>query len=241
MHLKEISESLSLCLALRNPPVGLTFVKEPPKGVQEWKVEVPSACRLWREAETRVFYADQDRHFNCPVGGMVMGFDLPARVKGELQSVVEKMTGCNYLQAEETGHLPSVPGQKSGIVYGPLSQFPLLPDLVLLWLTPRQVMILEEGIGGTRWTPNGGMQIFGRPSCAALPVALSEKKSTVSLGCIGMRTFTEIEDDRLLVALPGSQLDDSFIDGVKQSVEANRQMLDFYQEHQNSFSKLFAP
>ena len=239
MHLREISESLSSFLELRNPPVGLTFVKEPPEDVQEWKAEVPSACRLWREAETQVFYADQGRHFNCPMGALVMGFHLPAQVKGELQLSIEKMTGCNYLEAEETDQLPSVPGQKSGVVYGPLSRFPLPPDLVLLWLTPRQVMFFEEGIRATR-TSKEGVRVFGRPACAALPIALSETKSTLSLGCIGMRTFTEIEDDRLLVAVPGSQLDDSFLESMKKSADSNRQMLDFYKEHQRKFPKLSA-
>ena len=32
----------------------------------------------------------------------------------------------------------------AGIVYGPLGELPIEPDLILLWLTPRQAMFYSE-------------------------------------------------------------------------------------------------
>jgi Uncharacterised ArCR, COG2043 len=77
---------------------------------------------------------------------------------------------------------------------------------------------------------------FGRPACAALAVAANEGKPTLSFGCSGMRTFTGVGEDKLLVSLPGSQLGALF-ERLQAINRANDQMLAFYRQHQSQFLK----
>lgn len=97
MNYRALAESIVAKLELSSPPVALTFVVDPPAGMPETAAEVPSACSFWIRAEKEVFYAPAERHFNCPVGAMVMGFDLPAATQKELKGLVESMCQCGYL------------------------------------------------------------------------------------------------------------------------------------------------
>jgi len=57
-------------------PVALSFVNRPPSGIDIIRTDVPSSYLLWRKAEEGVFAAPAEVHFSCPVGAMVMGFEL---------------------------------------------------------------------------------------------------------------------------------------------------------------------
>lgn len=52
----------------------------------------------------------------------------------------------------------------------------------------------------------GDAGLRGRPTCAAIPAALRSGGGVASLGCIGNRVYTELADDELYYALPGSHL-----------------------------------
>src|SRR5262249_19759455 len=146
--------------------------------------------------------------FNCPIGTMTMGFDMPDSVQQNLMGFVQMMTGSGYISAEEPSNIPTVKKQKKGILYGALKDFPLEPDLVLLWLTPRQAMICNEAGERALWSAHSYPNALGRPACAALPAALDQSRPQLSMGCAGMRTFTGISDDKLLVVVPGNTLAD---------------------------------
>jgi uncharacterized protein (DUF169 family) len=121
-----------------------------------------------------------------------------------------------------------------GILYGPLSQFSWVPDLALVWVNGRQAMLLEEALGAVCWDAIEKTQTFGRPACAALAVAVRQQRPTLSLGCAGMRTFTSIGDDKLLISIPESQLQ-LLQERLDTTLRANHEMLDFYRQHQRNF------
>lgn len=234
MSYKTITQDISTNLQLDTDPIALSFVASAPADVPTFEGEVPSACAFWRKAETGVFYAPAEKHFNCPVGAFTMGFDMPDDVQQELMGLVEFMCDSSYLSAEEPANIPTLAQGKSGIVYGPLAEFPLEPDLVLFWLTPRQAMFYNEAFDTVQWTGESPMPTFGRPACAALPAAQEDRMPTLSLGCMGMRTFTEISEDRLLAVLPGDRAKE-FSDALEQTLTANSAMQDFYEERKTQF------
>ena len=166
---------------------------------------------------------------------MTMGFDLDEATQGQLMQVVEKMTGCKYLSPDEPSKIPSVQKPKDGIVYGPLKDFPLEADLVLMWLAPSQAMLYSEAAGTCAWTSPNPVSAFGRPACAALPSALNDSEANLSLGCTGMRTFTEISEDKMLAVLPASRLEE-FCDSLDSTMAANREMKTFYDGHKAQFA-----
>jgi uncharacterized protein (DUF169 family) len=228
MHVRDIATTLTQTLELGTPPVALALADAPPPGVRMFEGTVPSACSFWRRAESAVFYATAAQHFRCPVGAMVMGFEMPDDVKADLMESVGAMIAEGYLGADEPPRIPTVARKSAGVVYGPLRDFPIEPDAVVLWLTPRQAMVLSEASGASQWKGHTQAAALGRPACAAIPTALSRGSVAASLGCVGMRTYTEIADDRMLAVVPSgavSQLAAKLTD----IVVANRAMGEFHE------------
>ncbi len=220
-------------LGLTRPPVGIAFVTEPPPGVERLEEAVPSPCAMWTRAEKGVFYASADQHLNCAIGAATMGFELPQATSDTLMGLVEQMCAERYIAADEPPALPSVPGDKSGIVSGPLDELPTDPDVLLVWLSPAQAMIYNEAAGSANWTTDGPA-IFGRPTCAALPAAMASSRPAMSLGCVGMRTFTQVPEDLMLGVIPAGEAD-SFLDAIDTAVRANEAMRPFYEGQRARF------
>jgi uncharacterized protein (DUF169 family) len=222
-------------LNLESPPIAIAFADaEQAQAVSEHVSAAPSACSFWRTAENGVFFAPAEAHFNCPVGAMVMGFDLPPSVSDELMELVGAMGKCGYIGAEEPSHIPTNKGNAQGIIYGPLAQIPVEPYAVLCWLTPSQAMIWNEAAGGAVWKGETPGTVFGRPACAALPASVDGDRPVMSLGCMGMRTFTEISNDRLLAVIPGAKLAE-FVEALRTMRSTNDAMESFYVARKDAF------
>ncbi|MGH8899995.1 MAG: DUF169 domain-containing protein [Egibacteraceae bacterium] len=234
MDYREASDEIVRKLQLDTPPIALAFVASAPAGVQGFEGEVPSACSFWRRAEAGVFYASARQHFNCLIGTMTMGFDMPVQAQEELMDLVGQMVTLGYIAADEPERIPSVRKAKKGIVYGPLNEFPIPVDLVLMWLSPRQAMLYNEAISSSSWI-NAPTPLFARPACGALPMAFNGQQTAFSMGCLGMRTFTQIADDRLLGVLPGSQVDD-LVAALRSTVDANEAMGCYYRAQKARFA-----
>ena len=85
---QELATTIIAALDLDPAPIAIAFANQPPAGVSIIQSEVPSSCSFWRRAEQGVFYAPAEAHFKCPVGAMVMGFELPQPVAEELGQLV---------------------------------------------------------------------------------------------------------------------------------------------------------
>lgn len=230
-----VADRLAIALALESPAVGLAFVDQSPPDVAELGTETPSACSLWRQAEDGVFYAPAAKHFNCAVGAMTMGFALDESAQARLADVVGQMCACGYVGADEPASIPKVGRQAAGIVYGPLGDLPVEPDLVLVWLRPHQAMLFNEASGAASWAGRRHLPVLGRPACAALPHALAASQPALSMGCLGMRTFTEVSGDRMLAVIPRANLE-AFVDALEQTVVANQTMGAAYDAQKAAFT-----
>lgn len=227
METTDLSARLAELLELDTPPVALAFVEQQPADVEGFAGAVPSACSFWRRAEQSAFYASAEQHFNCPLGAMVMGFELPEQVGEQLGGLVESMCGQDYISPAEPAKVPTIQRKSAGIVYGPLADLPAKPDLILLWLTPEQAMLFNEAAGTANWD-SARMQVSGRPGCAALPLAMNGEQAQLSLGCKGMRTFTGIDGSRMLAAVPGEKAEELLI-ALERTITANAAVSSYYQ------------
>jgi uncharacterized protein (DUF169 family) len=224
---QRLATDIRTLLALDAPAIAVAFLAEQPADIPKTSTVSPSACAFWRHAEQQIFYATAEQHFNCQVGAMVMGFSLPTEITDQLGGLMESMCAVGYLAPEEAGKVPAVQGQPTGIMYGPLSDFPVAPHAVLLWLTARQAMLYNEATGAAAWTSEA-VRVGSRPGCAAIPVAKESGTPALTLGCAGMRTFTEIADDRMLAVVPGDRLA-WFADRLRATSQANAEMRSYYQ------------
>jgi len=101
---------------------------------------------------------------------------------------------------EEVPGIPRLPTTPGAIVYAPLGDTPVDPDVVMFVGPPGRVMLLQEA--AIRAGVSSGVPLLGRPTCMALPAALSGG-AVASTGCIGNRVYTDAGDDELYVAVAG--------------------------------------
>lgn len=233
-HYAATARTLQTVLDLTIPPVALARVRSLPPGIPVFQGVSPSACSFWRHAENGLFAASGADHMNCPIGAMTMGFDLTLDAKEKLGGGLALMTDVGYIDPREAEHLPTLSPSNDPLLYGPLADFPIEPQLVLVWLTPRQAMLLREATGDVRWKSDVASGLFGRPACAALPVAERDGNVALSFGCNGMRTFTGIEPSQMLAAVSGRLLDTLGAD-LARAHSAQCAMQQFYDQQRTYF------
>ena len=235
MDNSKINQEIVSAFGLDIPPIAMAFVDNQPQGVETMEEEVPSFCTFWRMAEKKSFYAPANKHYNCPIGAMVLGFEMPKEVQDQLGGLVKKMCECSYLSEDEPANIPTITEKKAGVVYGPLKDFPVPPQLILMWLKPSQAMIYNEVLGCCKWSGSMDSMALGRPACAVIPTTLNKSPFGMSLGCTGMRTFTEVSDDHILATLNCAEID-SFLTSLQTTLSANKEMKEFYTDHKNKIT-----
>lgn len=223
MHGSTISQALEQLLKLETRPVGVAFVDQRPENVPEVTSKAPSACSYWRMAVDGPFFASGSAHSGCAVGAFTMGYAKDQEVQQRLSDTVQTMVDADYITSEEPSRLPIVAQPGAGAVYGPLAGFPVNPNVVLLWLNSRQAMLCSEASGDTDWSSPPGT-IFGRPTCAAIPLAIQAAAGVFSYGCVGMRIYTDTDDNHLLGVLAGGDYLEEFVDRLTKTVESNEEM-----------------
>jgi uncharacterized protein (DUF169 family) len=199
-----IERGLRERLGLTRRPVAIAFRDTPPPGVKQFSGAEPSGCSFWRLAmEGRTFYTVPADHYNCPVGAHTHNIPLPSERAGELPQVLEVMTGLGYLKMDEVPGIARLPKTPGAIVYAPLGDTPVEPDVVLFIGPPGRLMLLQEA--ALRAGVAARVPFLGRPTCMALPAALAGG-TVASTGCIGNRVYTGAGDDELYVAVPGRDI-----------------------------------
>jgi len=199
-----IERGLRERLGLTRRPVAIAFRDTPPPGVKQFSGAEPSGCSFWRLAmEGRTFYTVPADHYNCPVGAHTHNIPLPSERAGELPQVLEVMTGLGYLKMDEVPGIARLPKTPGAIVYAPLGDTPVEPDVVLFIGPPGRLMLLQEA--ALRAGVAARVPFLGRPTCMALPAALAGG-TVASTGCIGNRVYTGAGDDELYIAVPGRDI-----------------------------------
>ena len=221
------AELLEASLELFLPPVAVSFVDALPDGIAQYEGSVPAGCVFWQEAARRTFATSATHHALCSIGIHTLNLaQAPASQPGELQAALEAMTGLDYVREEEVAAIPVLQRGVNHAVFGPLSDFPMEPGVVLLFANARQGLVLSEAIARV----DGGVPpAMGRPACAALPQAFNHGIAAMSLGCCGARAYLDaLSDDTALWALPGTRLD-RYCEQITIFANANRTLAMFHE------------
>ncbi|HXG02012.1 MAG TPA: DUF169 domain-containing protein [Candidatus Binatia bacterium] len=214
-----LERRLSEPLGLDRRPVAVAFRDAPPAGVPRFPGQEPSGCSFWRlAAEGRTFYTVPADHHGCPVGSHTHGFALPEEPARRLGETLALMTEVGYLRSEEVEGIPRLSPAPAVVVYAPLGDTPVDPDVVLLAGRPGRLMLLGEAAARAGVAVEA--PLLGRPTCMALPVALA-RGVVGSLGCIGNRVYTGLGEDDLYLVVPGRALA-AIADALATVTAANR-------------------
>ncbi|MBI4270662.1 MAG: DUF169 domain-containing protein [Candidatus Rokubacteria bacterium] len=201
---RALEQQLTTTLGLTRPPVAVAFRDAPPAGVAKFAGQEPSGCSFWRVAAGgRAFYTVPSDHHNCVIGSHTHNIPPSPERARELPEMLEFLTSIGYLRLDEVPGIPQLPTTPGTVVYAPLGATPVDPDVVLFAGRPGRLMLLQEA--ALRAGVGVQLPALGRPTCMALPAALTHGLVT-STGCIGNRVYTDLGDDELYVAVAGKDL-----------------------------------
>ena len=233
---REFADNLAEKLKLNHAPIGIAFLDAAPKGVKRYEQAVPSACTFWKAAERALFYATAEDHYNCPIGAMTQGFQIPQPVSANAMELIGMMGKISYFEAAEASNVPTVGKNHKVILYGPLKDFgEIQPDVVLLIATPFQAMVISEASGTASWGTEHESRTLGRPACAVIPSSLKSNDTTISMACMGARTFADIKEEEVLISIPARALVE-LRNRLPVILDANMGMKRFYHTHKDNFS-----
>ena len=221
------ADRLTEALELSLPPIAIAFPDAVPDGVEEFEGTVPAGCVFWQEAAARTFATTAGHHALCSIGIHTHHLSgAPAAQPEELGAALEAMMGLDYVREEEVAAIPVLGREAKHAVYGPLREFPLDPEVVLLFVDARQGLVLSEAV---ERVDGGVAPAMGRPACAAVPHAVNRGTSALSLGCCGARAYLDaLSDDVALWALPGSGLE-AYCEQIAVLAGANRILATFHE------------
>jgi uncharacterized protein (DUF169 family) len=224
MDYARLEQILTTALQLTRRPIAIAFRPGPPDGVQPFTGSQPSSCSYWRlAADGQVFYTLPADHYNCPVGSYTHNIPLPTEREPELMQTLSLMAGIGYIRMEEVPGVPRLPASPGAIVYAPLGQTPVDPDVVLLSGTPGRLMLLHEA--ATR-ADKGALPLLGRPTCMAIPAALSGHVAS-SLGCVGNRVYTGVSEGDMYTVIAGRDLP-AVLDEMTTVAAANTTLAEYH-------------
>jgi uncharacterized protein (DUF169 family) len=233
MDYRQLEAQLTSQLSLTHRPVSVTSLKHAPAGVEQFQGTQPSGCSYWALAsEGRTFYTVATDHYNCAIGAHTHNIPLPEARAHELTDTLEFMTSVGYLRMEEVPGIPQLPDTPGAVVYAPLGDTPVDPDVVLFWGPPGRLMLLQEA--ALRAGVSAQLNTLGRPTCMAVPAALGHGV-VASTGCIGNRVYTGMTESELYVAVPGRDLQ-RLTDETATIVSANATLQTYHEDRKGQLT-----
>jgi uncharacterized protein (DUF169 family) len=211
---------------LARPPVAVGFLTAAPPDMPRVDRAAAAGCAYWKHAsDGHAFYTTADDHHNCPVGAFTHGAALPPSRAQELAGLIATMIGLEYLKAEEVPQLPHRTEPLQFVAYAPLQEVTFRADVVIFRGNARQIMLLSEAARSAGVFETG--TVMGRPACAMIPAAAGTGASVASVGCIGNRVYTSLEDDELYLAVPAGSVERT-LERLDTIVTANTELEKFH-------------
>ena len=199
---------LTSILHLTEPPIGITFSDEAPPGVPAFDDpmpeptpdgrtgRVPAGCVFWMKAIDRTFVTAPEDHGNCSVGSLTHGLMGLEEAAGRAD--VHALVASGWVTEDVFSQIPTVSTRPGFITYGPLSEAAAEPDVVLLRVSPKQLMMISDALPDL----HGG----GKPQCHIVALAKEHGQVAASVGCMLSRTRTGMSPDEMTCALPAARL-----------------------------------
>jgi uncharacterized protein (DUF169 family) len=206
----DAASALTAALQLDVPPIAITFSASAPEGVDPYDApmpeatpdgrtgRVPAGCVFWTKATDRTFTTVAADHGNCSVGSLTHGFVTLEEAAG--RSDVAALLESGWVTMDMVPGIPVVADKPETVTYGPLAESPIDPDVVLIRVNGKQLMVLSDAL------PN--LRIEGKPQCHIIAVAKQEGEVAASVGCMLSRTRTNMSSKEMTCAIPASKLHD---------------------------------
>jgi uncharacterized protein (DUF169 family) len=203
-----LAQQLAATLHLAAPPIGIAFHDARPAGLEPFDAPMsqperdgrrgraPAGCVFWMHAAERAFSTVAEDHGNCSVGSLTHGLAGLDQVAGN--DDVATLVDSGWVDPSAFETLPMVTGSPAAVTYQPLTgPVPVDPDVVLLRVNARQLMVLSDALPG--------LQIEGKPQCHIVAIAKERGEVAASVGCALSRARTGMPPDEMTCAVPASR------------------------------------
>jgi len=224
---RDLARRLTMALRLGAPPIAIRFatgdagaspfgVASPPPNEAGRTGAVPAGCVFWMKATDRTFATNAADHANCSVGSLTHGWleiDEAAR-RDDVAAVLE----AGWVTEAAISTLPRVRRRPEAIVYGPLADALLEPDVVLVRMDGLGLMALHGAVRDLR--------LEGRPQCHIVALAKEDGVVAASFGCALSRARTGMPPEQMTCAIPGSRLSD-VVDHLEATTALDRRMANY--------------
>jgi uncharacterized protein (DUF169 family) len=233
----QLASELGSALHLSSPPVAITFSAAPPPGVPAADDampeptadgrtgRVPAGCVFWVKAAEKTFSTVAADHANCSVGSLTHGFKTLHEVAGN--SDVATLLATGWVTMDVVPLIPVVRDRPGAVTYGPLAETTVDPDVVLLRVNGRQLMVLSDAIPGLR--------IEGKPQCHIVAVAKEQQQPAASVGCALSRVRTGMSPTEMTCAIPASRIPD-VVAAIKRNAVADNEVAKYAAEDAKRFA-----
>lgn len=220
-----LAGQLASALGTEVPPIAITFSDDRPEDIAPFTEpmpeptpdgrtgRVPAGCVFWMKSTDRTFSTVAEDHGNCSVGSVTHGFKTLDEVAGN--SDVAALLDSGWVSLEDVPQIPVVHERPGAVTYGPLSETSLDPDVVLLRVTGRQLMVLSDAMPG--------MRIEGKPQCHIIAVAKEQGEVAASVGCQLSRVRTGMSNAEMTCAVPASKVSE-LVDRLQQTARADNEV-----------------
>ena len=233
----ELSQRLDAALHLTTPPLAITFTAAAPAGVEPFASpmpdptadgrtgRVPAGCVFWVHGTNDTFTTVPADHGNCSVGSYTHG--MLSLEEAATHSDVATLVESGWVTPEMFPAIPAVSEKPGAVTYGPLEQTPIDPDVVLLRVNPKQLMVLSDALPGLR--------IEGKPQCHIVAIAKESGAPAASVGCILSRTRTGMASTEATCALPAATLADT-VDRIEKTAAVDAQVAHYAADDAGRFA-----
>jgi uncharacterized protein (DUF169 family) len=232
-----LATRLEGALSLAAAPIAITFSDTPPDGVAPFDRPMPAplpdgrtgrvaaGCVFWTHATERTFSTVKADHGNCSVGSLTHGFVTLDEVAGN--SDVAALLETGWVTMDDVPRIPVVTRAPGAVTYGPLAETPVDPDVVLVRVNGKQMMVLSDAIPGLR--------IEGKPQCHIVAIAKEQGEIAASVGCALSRVRTGMPATEMTCAIPAAKLA-GVIDAIEHNAVADSAVASYAGEDAQRFA-----
>lgn len=221
----QLSEKLTAALSLNQPPVAISFTDDLSAGVSTPASPVAAGCRFWQDAATATFVTVAEDHNNCAIGVHTHNLEPSPAQQADLMNALKVFGDLGYVRPEDLPLIPVLDSRSKYVVYSPLDKTSLPPDVVLLFVSSNQTLVLSEAV---QQVENDNPPAMGRPACAVIPQVINTGRAALSLGCCGARAYLDVlTDDVAVFAIPGARID-AYVERIIALSKANQVLSRFH-------------
>ena len=232
-----IAGELTRLLGLAHSPLAITFATGPRGDVPHFDDPFPSpaaggrtgrvaaGCVFWIKAAERTFATAPEDHGNCSVGSLTHG--LTTLEEAARQADVAALVESEWVSPEAFPDIPTVKARPDSIIYGPLSDTPVDPDVVFLRLNGKQLMVLHDA-----WP---SLRVEGKPQCHIIAIAKEQGEVAASVGCVLSRARTGMSASEMTCAIPAGSVAE-LVERLRSAREADDRVASYAAADSKRFS-----